>query len=112
MAPEEELLFCSSLWGPSCDTLDQVLESCLLPELQVGDWLIFSGMGSLSHGQPTALSHPDKPPVFYTIATADWYVPLGMDTHIQYAHRIQCMPMGVAGYCLFVCCPLSVFLYI
>lgn len=72
MAPEE-LLFCSSLWGPSCDSLDQVLESCLLPELQVGDWLVFSDMGSLSDGQPSTFSDADKPPVFYTIAAADWY---------------------------------------
>ncbi|XP_076158420.1 antizyme inhibitor 1b [Alosa pseudoharengus] len=72
MAPEE-LLFCSSLWGPSCDELEQVVERCLLPELQVGDWLIFSNMGSLSYGEPTTLSDTDKPPVYYTIATADWY---------------------------------------
>ena len=70
----EELLFSSSLWGPTCDTLDQVVERCLLPELLVGDWLIFSNMASLSYGEPTTLSNPDKPTVYYTIATADWYV--------------------------------------
>ncbi|KAL2080452.1 hypothetical protein ACEWY4_024245 [Coilia grayii] len=72
MAPEE-LLFCSSLLGPSCDPLDQVLEGCLLPELEVGDWLVFSGMGALGCAEPTSLDDIDRPPVYYTIATADWY---------------------------------------
>ncbi|TKC49458.1 hypothetical protein EI555_008410 [Monodon monoceros] len=43
---EDEPLFTSSLWGPSCDELDQIVENCLLPELNVGDWLIFDNMGA------------------------------------------------------------------
>jgi len=66
----DEPVFSSSLWGPSCDPLDQVVEHCLLPELTVGDWLIFSNMGT--SGQEGRFSDADQPPVYYTISTDDW----------------------------------------
>jgi len=37
----------SSVWGQTCDGLDQVLESVELPvDLESGDWLVFSSMGA------------------------------------------------------------------
>ncbi|KAF5296581.1 hypothetical protein FQR65_LT10234 [Abscondita terminalis] len=39
-------LHSSSIWGPTCDGLDQVVAETLLPELHVGDWLIFEDMGA------------------------------------------------------------------
>ncbi|KAL0166085.1 hypothetical protein M9458_037929, partial [Cirrhinus mrigala] len=68
----DDPLFSSSLWGPSCDPLDQVVEHCLLPELAVGDWLIFSNMGGSGQEGPATLSDTDQPPVYYTISTDDW----------------------------------------
>lgn len=69
----EEPLFSSSLWGPSEDDLDQVLDRCLLPELAVGDWLLFSSAGASSLRTAFANSDEPKPPVFYTITERDWY---------------------------------------
>lgn len=63
----DEPVFACSLWGPSCDSLDRVVERCLLPELSVGDWLVFSAMGA--HG----LGDAHRPPVYYVISTDDWY---------------------------------------
>lgn len=35
-----------SVWGPTCDGIDCISESCYLPEVvDVGDWLYFSDMG-------------------------------------------------------------------
>lgn len=66
-------VFISSLWGPSGDDLDQVVEHCLLPELNIGDWLIFSQAGAYSMGQPFGTStDPPPPPVYYVISSADW----------------------------------------
>ncbi|XP_053467565.1 antizyme inhibitor 1a isoform X1 [Ictalurus furcatus] len=65
----EEPFFASNLWGSTNDGLDQVLESCLLPELSVGDWLVFNHTGANSlraTGEPT-------PPVHYIISAQDWY---------------------------------------
>ncbi|XP_034747970.1 antizyme inhibitor 1b [Etheostoma cragini] len=63
----------SSLWGPSLDQLDQVVERCLLPELSVGDWLCFSNMGVCGLEEFTCLSGSPQLPVYYTVSTCDWY---------------------------------------
>ncbi|KAJ1807406.1 Ornithine decarboxylase, partial [Coemansia sp. RSA 2523] len=36
----------SSVWGPTCDSIDCVVPEGALPELQIGDWLAFDGMGA------------------------------------------------------------------
>lgn len=42
----DELVYTSSVWGPTCDGIDVVLESVKLPELFTGDWLLFNNMGA------------------------------------------------------------------
>ncbi|XP_075961997.1 antizyme inhibitor 1b isoform X3 [Anarhichas minor] len=63
----------SSLWGPSLDQLDQVVERCLLPELSVGDWLCFPNMGVCGLEEFSCLSSSPQLPVYYTVSTCDWY---------------------------------------
>lgn len=41
---EEKYL--SSIWGPSCDSMDCVLKNTMLPVCNVGDWLYFQEMGA------------------------------------------------------------------
>ncbi|XP_062841370.1 antizyme inhibitor 1a [Trichomycterus rosablanca] len=65
----EEPLYLSSLWGDTTDGLDRVLESCLLPELSVGDWLLFHGAGANSLG---VIGEPAVP-VHYTLSARDRY---------------------------------------
>lgn len=43
---EKQLLYNSSLWGPTCDSVDLIMESCILPELDVGDWIYFENLGA------------------------------------------------------------------
>ncbi|XP_016119050.1 antizyme inhibitor 1-like [Sinocyclocheilus grahami] len=68
----EEPLFSSSLWGPSADDLDQVVKRCLLPELSVGDWLLFSNAGANGLGATFTNGEEHKPAVFYSITECDW----------------------------------------
>ena len=43
-----------SLWGPSCDGIDRVTETCTLHGLlNVGDWLYFEGMGAYTRCSAT-----------------------------------------------------------
>ncbi|KAI7833414.1 pyridoxal-dependent decarboxylase [Kickxella alabastrina] len=42
----EPAVFESSIWGPTCDSIDCIVGSGKLPELQVGDWLTFDTMGA------------------------------------------------------------------
>lgn len=46
LKPIRGKLHVSSIWGPTCDGLDQVAENILLPQMQVGDWIIFEDMGA------------------------------------------------------------------
>ena len=36
----------SSIWGPTCDGLDQVVENVMLQDMELGDWIIFENMGA------------------------------------------------------------------
>lgn len=38
--------FKSTLFGPTCDGFDTVIRDCQLPELEMGDWVVFSNMGA------------------------------------------------------------------
>jgi diaminopimelate decarboxylase len=39
-------LFASTVFGPTCDSIDVVARSVLLPRLVVGDWMYFQNMGA------------------------------------------------------------------
>ena len=39
-------LFASTVFGPTCDSIDVIARSVLLPQLQVGDWMYFQNMGA------------------------------------------------------------------
>ncbi|KAB7496444.1 Antizyme inhibitor 2 [Armadillidium nasatum] len=39
-------LFESQIWGPTCDSVDEVIKTEMLPELNVGEWLLWRDMGA------------------------------------------------------------------
>lgn len=39
-------LFASTVFGPTCDSIDVIARSVLLPKLTVGDWMYFQNMGA------------------------------------------------------------------
>ncbi|XP_072907245.1 antizyme inhibitor 1-like isoform X2 [Hemitrygon akajei] len=87
-----EPVFASSLWGPSCDGLDQVVEHCLLPELSVGDWVIFENMGAYTLKQ-SAFNEFQKLPVYCVMSVSDWCwmqeVGLTLETSVK---NSSCVP--------------------
>jgi len=36
----------TTLWGPTCDSMDKISDGVAMPELQPGDWLVFENMGA------------------------------------------------------------------
>uniref|UniRef100_A0A674NHF1 ornithine decarboxylase n=1 Tax=Takifugu rubripes TaxID=31033 RepID=A0A674NHF1_TAKRU len=36
----------SVIWGPTCDYIDKIVDNYLIPELHVGDWLLFDNIGA------------------------------------------------------------------
>jgi ornithine decarboxylase len=35
-----------TIWGPTCDGLDQVTGPLMLPEMDIGEWFVFQNMGA------------------------------------------------------------------
>jgi len=44
----------SSIWGNSCDGIDKISNSVNLPELEVGEWLLFESMGAYTTSAASA----------------------------------------------------------
>lgn len=36
----------TTLWGPTCDSMDLIKKDVMLPEMDIGEWLIFKEMGA------------------------------------------------------------------
>lgn len=69
-------LHLSRLLGPSNDSLDCIVRSCYLPELTIGDWILFSEMGAYAMtGSIAGLDDDDemtRPKCHYTMCAKDW----------------------------------------
>jgi ornithine decarboxylase len=62
----------STVFGPTCDGLDTVLRSALLPDLAVGDWLIFPNMGAYTAAAGSSFNGfaTSDIPTFYVFSDA------------------------------------------
>lgn len=54
-----------SIWGPTCDGLDQVFEYGTLPELAVGAWVVFENMGAYTLCAASSFNGFQKPKTYY-----------------------------------------------
>ncbi|XP_056682151.1 antizyme inhibitor 2-like [Monodelphis domestica] len=62
------LLYPSTLWGPTCDAFDRLGPTdVLLPELHVGDWLIFEDMGAYTYTISSNFNGFSRPELSFTI---------------------------------------------
>lgn len=74
--------YTSSIWGPTCDGIDVIKESTLLPELESGEWLIFRDMGAYTMCAASNFNGMPKPRCYYTMAEHQW-------THMVSAGGLQ-----------------------
>ncbi|XP_063807324.1 antizyme inhibitor 2-like [Pseudophryne corroboree] len=66
--------FPSKLWGPCCTEKDMILEEVALPELEVGDWIIFQNMGAYHQTMATTFNGFLPPPVHYILSKDQWMI--------------------------------------
>jgi ornithine decarboxylase len=64
----------SSVWGPTCDGLDQVVENALLPVMPVGEWFIFEDMGAYTLPVASPFNGFPVPKVHVVADQSIWYV--------------------------------------
>ena len=60
-----EPLFESVVWGPTCDSLDCVYKRIKLPNLQIGDWLIYKHFGAYSISNSTFFNGFSHTPIYF-----------------------------------------------
>ncbi|XP_045404307.1 antizyme inhibitor 2 isoform X2 [Lemur catta] len=68
----EQPLYSSSLWGPVADGCDCVAEGLRLPQLQVGDWLVFDNMGAYTVGTGSLLGGTRACRITYAMSRVAW----------------------------------------
>jgi len=71
-APVNPMEFVTSVWGPTCDGLDQILKNTKLPELDVGDFLNFPDMGAYTLCAGSTFNGMPRPDVFYHCSENIW----------------------------------------
>uniref|UniRef100_A0A3Q3SD06 ornithine decarboxylase n=1 Tax=Mastacembelus armatus TaxID=205130 RepID=A0A3Q3SD06_9TELE len=95
----DEVMYPCSIWGPTCDGLDRIVEQCNLPELQVGDWLVFENMGAYTVAAASTFNGFQRPDIHYVMSRNAWQ-------HMQQIHS-QGLPAPMEESSLFevpACC--------
>lgn len=70
--PTSDEKFLSSLWGPTADSYDLILKKVMLPELHIGDWLVWKDMGAYSIAVATTFNGFPIPTVIPIIRKSQW----------------------------------------
>lgn len=70
--PPDVPLHSSSFWGPTGDGLDRIADGLELPELQVGDWLVFENMGAHAVLAPSSFQGSRPAQIHYAISRMAW----------------------------------------
>ncbi|XP_066125848.1 antizyme inhibitor 2 isoform X3 [Saccopteryx bilineata] len=68
----EQPLHSSSLWGPAVEGCDCVAESLWLPQLHVGDWLVFENMGAYTVGMGSPFGGTQTCRITYAMSRVAW----------------------------------------
>ncbi len=67
-----EAHYSTSIWGPTCDGLDCIREQCMLPELSIGDWIVFQDMGAYTMCAASCFNGMPKPRTYYFAPDIIW----------------------------------------
>lgn len=62
----------STIWGPTCDALDQLIETIRMPELQIDDWIVFENMGAYTIPVASPFNGFPLPKIYCYISKDTW----------------------------------------
>ncbi|XP_063441540.1 ornithine decarboxylase-like [Mytilus trossulus] len=69
---DEDMLYTSSIWGPTCDGLDCIMPECKLPELRSGDWIYFRDMGAYTLASASTFNGMPAPTQYFVCQMDLW----------------------------------------
>ena len=78
--------FPSSIWGPSCDSMDCVAENVMLPVCEIGDWLYFEEMGAYTLAAASGFNGFPPPVCFYHIS---WSVKARLENLLPFVSTVS-----------------------
>lgn len=88
----------SSLWGPTCDSMDQIAKDILLPNIEIGDWIVFKDMGAYTIPVASPFNGFPVPRVTAYISSDSWrqlkeFSPLTEEHFIggETAQEVECL---------------------
>ncbi|CAJ0939696.1 unnamed protein product, partial [Mesorhabditis belari] len=62
----------STIWGPTCDSLDQIEDKKMMEEMSTGDWIVYPEMGAYTSAASTTFNGFQRPIAIYAISQANW----------------------------------------
>jgi len=65
--PLNAVLYNSTFFGPTCDSIDVIAKNISFPFLELGDWVYFSNMGAYTIAAGSCFNGFERPPIFYRI---------------------------------------------
>ena len=65
--------FKSTIWGPSLDSHDKVMDAVSLPEVEVGEWLCIKSMGAYSEAIASRFNAMPVHENYYCVSEAKRY---------------------------------------
>jgi Pyridoxal-dependent decarboxylase, C-terminal sheet domain len=65
--------YTSTIFGPTCDSIDVICRSVLLPKLNVGDWLYFTNMGAYTMAAASSFNGFTPSEKFYVCSVMPEY---------------------------------------
>ncbi|XP_075942753.1 ornithine decarboxylase-like [Anarhichas minor] len=63
----------SVIWGPTCSSYDKVTDSCWIPELHVGDWLLIDNMGAYSVSLSSEFNGFERAHIYPVVTAETWH---------------------------------------
>ncbi|XP_076231000.1 ornithine decarboxylase 1-like [Calliopsis andreniformis] len=70
--PSSEKKFLSFVWGPTLDSIDCVLKNVMLPEFNIGDWLMWQNMGAYSVSFSITFNGYKTPTIYPFVRKSHW----------------------------------------
>lgn len=62
---DEDKLYPSTIFGPTCDSLDKISDSTMLPKLTIGDWCFVENFGAYTRASSTNFNGFQSAEVYY-----------------------------------------------
>ncbi|KAL4236688.1 Mitochondrial 2-oxoadipate and 2-oxoglutarate transporter [Mactra antiquata] len=98
---KDEMTYESSIWGPTCDGIDCIMQTVQLPMHDVGEWFYFEDMGAYTVSAASTFNGMDGPArKYYYCLQSDWQQKLPQPVKAAVGIPIKKVPAMKTGHSL------------